>query len=438
MKNFKNYFSYLIVVLSFILLLYLIYRSEFYYQGKKRDYYLHYYYISLTLIFFSILLFYLNEKIKTYVLVTFISSILALYLFEVYFSYLNYKYSLNLVNLESQKENSKIYKDLTGKDYDIRSRLEIFKDLKKKETKITVSVGSMTNTIGSEKILTFSGVSNYKTIMCNENGYYAIYQSDRFGFNNPNDQWDKKLDFILIGDSFVHGGCVNRPNDIASNLRKFNLTGLNLGIGGNGPLTNFAILREYNIQNKNIIWFFYEGNDLVNLEREIRDKYLINYLKDLNFNQNLKLKQKLIDKLILLNIDEKFKKEKNENNIDFKNFYSKILKLYHFRQFVFTHPKPEFEQILKLTKELSSQNGSKLYFVYLPDFFTVKTNLKKRHFFKIKKIVNNLGIPFIDIHDKVFKKQKDPLIFFPFKRNGHYTEEGYKAISKVIFESISE
>ena len=61
--------------------------------------------------------------------------------------------------------------------------------------------------------------------MCNENGYYSIYDSDRFGFNNPDDQWDQDLDFLLIGDSFVNGACVNRPNDIGSNLRKFNLNG---------------------------------------------------------------------------------------------------------------------------------------------------------------------------------------------------------------------
>ena len=92
-----------------------------------------------------------------------------------------------------------------------------------------MTIGSKLYDVGSEKILTFSGVSFAKTIMCNENGYYSIYDSDRFGFNNPDDQWDQDLDFLLIGDSFVNGACVNRPNDIGSNLRKFNLNGLNLG-----------------------------------------------------------------------------------------------------------------------------------------------------------------------------------------------------------------
>ena len=63
-----------------------------------------------------------------------------------------------------------------------------------------MTIGSKLYDVGSEKILTFSGVSFAKTIMCNENGYYSIYDSDRFGFNNPDDQWDQDLDFLLIGD----------------------------------------------------------------------------------------------------------------------------------------------------------------------------------------------------------------------------------------------
>ena len=53
-----------------------------------------------------------------------------------------------------------------------------------------------------------------------KNGYYSIYESDRYGFNNPDDEWDVgEIEYLLVGDSFTHGACVNRPNDIASVLR---------------------------------------------------------------------------------------------------------------------------------------------------------------------------------------------------------------------------
>ena len=42
----------------------------------------------------------------------------------------------------------------------------------------------------------------------NESGYYSIYKSDRYGFNNPDYVWDKnEIDLVIIGDSFAHGAC---------------------------------------------------------------------------------------------------------------------------------------------------------------------------------------------------------------------------------------
>ena len=40
-------------------------------------------------------------------------------------------------------------------------------------------------------------------------------------FNIPDNEWDKKtLDYLLLGNSFVQGACVDRPKDISSQLRK--------------------------------------------------------------------------------------------------------------------------------------------------------------------------------------------------------------------------
>jgi hypothetical protein len=99
----------------------------------------------------------------------------------------------------------------------------------------------------NDNIFFLSGIKNSETIVCNENGYYSIYQSDRYGFNNPDNEWDKKeIEYFLVGDSFTHGSCVNRPNDISSVLRNLsNKSILNLGMRGNGPLIEYTTLREY-------------------------------------------------------------------------------------------------------------------------------------------------------------------------------------------------
>ena len=38
------------------------------------------------------------------------------------------------------------------------------------------------------------------TIYSNENGYFLIYLSDRYGFNNPDKEWDSdEIEYLLIG-----------------------------------------------------------------------------------------------------------------------------------------------------------------------------------------------------------------------------------------------
>ena len=57
-----------------------------------------------------------------------------------------------------------------------------------------------------------------------------------------------------------------------------------------------ASIREYLPENtKNLIWFYFEGNDLDELNVELNEIRLQNYLNDLTFTQNLRVKQNKID-----------------------------------------------------------------------------------------------------------------------------------------------
>ena len=217
---------------------------------------------------------------------------------------------------------------------------------------------------------------------CNENGYYSKYTSDRFGFNNPDSEWDRdKIEFLLVGDSFVHGNCVNRPNDIASTLRSISKkTALNLGYDGNrGPLIYYATLREYLRPNvKNILFFYYEGNDIRDLENEIKSKILNQYLYNEVFSQHLIQNQNKIDSLAYKILDKEINKlEKNKKIKVKKELFSlkEYIKLTKTRSAVqnILFPKDpklqdEFNLILKKTKELAIKNNSNLYFVYLPQY----------------------------------------------------------------------
>ncbi len=427
MNLLQRIFSPTILTISFLLLIYTFYKSEIIWDGNNRNYYKTYYSISSILIFFSIITFFLNDKIKQYLIISGLSLVVSLYLFEGY--------------LISQKQISKdqlskeqLYEKQTGNKWDRREIIEIYKELIKNDKKIAVRVPPRHYfKKNNYSIYALSGISNSKTLHCNENGYYSIYQSDRYGFNNPDEDWDKKDIVFLVGDSFVQGNCVNRPNDLASVLRSLsNKSVLNLGQSGSGPLIQFATLREYLDKNvKKVIWVYYEGNDLIDLNNEKKNNILISYLKDLNFSQNLKFKQNEIDNLSINII--KVEKE----NLKFKII--KFIKIYNIRSIILRGggapaPEPEFKKILQLTKDLTKKNNSKLYFVYLPEYNRYKINYNNSNYNLVKNIVNELNIPFIDIHKEVFEKEKNPLKLFPFELFGHYNIEGYKKAAQTIYK----
>ena len=436
-KVFQNLF--LIISTSF--LIYIFVRSEIYWNGERRDYYYNYYLISFIFIIFSITVFFVNQKIKEYIIISTFTISLSIYFFEGYLTIK--KQSKNETQFKEKK-----YENATGKKWDKRKKIEIYQDLKKinKKTSIVVPPSTYVNT--NYNIFPLSSASNLKTIHCNENGYYSIYKSDRYGFNNPDEEWNKKkVEYALVGDSFTHGACVNRPNDIGSVLRNIsNKSVLNLGLRGNGPLIEYATLREYLNQNvKKVIWIYFEGNDLIkDLNQEMKNEILMNYINDLTFSQNLKLKQNEIDELVVEQINLYIKNSASEekkvqleikkrDHLKYKLI--QFIKIYNTRSlFVNTKiPSSEFKLILKLAKKLVNENSSELYFVYLPKFSRYKSLNYDGNYHIVKDIVNELNIPFIDIDEEVFKKTKNPLKLFPFEEDGHYNVEAYKRVSEAIY-----
>ena len=373
-----------------------------------------------------------------------------LYIFE---SYLTLNLDRPQINISKIEE---IYENSSKKKYDDRSKYQIYKDLYLKNKNITVSVSPFAVNDPEKKIHFLSGISNSQTIDCNENGYYSVYQSDRFGFNNPDNQWDMaELKFLLVGDSFTHGSCVNRPKDIASILRNLSKdSALNLGYKANGPLSMLATLKEYFPENtKNILWFYYEGNDLEDLNKELSLNILKNYYFDSRFSQDLKGNQAYIDaqnkKIIINSIHlEDNIRDQAKKNYNLKNKILKFARLDETKKFFFSVlrkknekklPFTEFKNIIQIAKDFSESKGSKFYFVYLPQY--ERYNNKKfndKRYQRIKLIISELDINLIDLNAGVFSKEKDPLELFPFKMWGHYNEVGYEKISKYIFSIVKK
>lgn len=322
-------------------------------------------------------------------------------------------------------------------------------------------------------LFSITSFSNTDTFYCNENNYWPTFKTDRHGFFNNDSNWDNKIiDFVFVGDSFTAGSCVFEGLNffnVFSNFNKNNIN-LNLGVPGSSPLMEYIALREYIeplVVPKNIVWVYYEGNDLNELQSSLelyKETYLTKYLTDNNFTQNLSINNAKKDKYLreflkkTINLHKKTDEMRIINNLKYKYNYLNFITLTKIRtsfnrytpQNIDPNTMEMFYKILEKTKKMSENLNSKLYFVYLPSIERYNFNFFERLYYndkksnshfnynEILKIVKKLNIPLIDIKSNVFTNNKDPLSLFPYRKHHHYNMEGYKEVGSYIYNFINK
>ena len=127
MKNISKIISTVLLCFSIILLCYIFYRSQIFHAGALFNYYLKYYIIVFLFIIISFISFFVPKELKINITIFFISILIAAYFVE------GYLFIQNSINQKQKKQDKYvIYKNNTGKDYDKRTKFEIYQDLKKK------------------------------------------------------------------------------------------------------------------------------------------------------------------------------------------------------------------------------------------------------------------------------------------------------------------
>ncbi len=438
MNSFLRISSYIFFVLVIFLYCYLFYKSHVVYNGERNYYYFKYYFFLSFFLLSAILYFFLNSKHKINFILIYFSIFFSLYIIEAYLIFNQNIVKNKLIELKKIKISEKIF------NYDKRTEYQIFLDEQKKDASVRPYISSAAVGINIEKnFFPLSSISNVRTILCNENGYYPIYRSDRYGFNNPDSEWNNNVEYLIIGDSFAHGSCVNQKDTVSGKIRFYkNTSALNLGHGGNGPLIEYATLREYiNLINpKYIIWMYYEANDLENLKQELKNEILLKYLLDDKFSQNLIEKQNDIDiylnSIFQNNLTKEAKLNQNDNKFTFniKHFITLVQIRNLTLEKYFTSIDPNFKKILRYSKDLSIKNNAKLYFLYVPEYSRFKKGFSlqnsSRLYKKVIEITDELEIDLIDLN-KILSDKKNTINFFPLD-GGHFNENGYDFVSKVI------
>ncbi len=150
------------------------------------------------------------------------------------------------------------------------------------------------DTAAHPEILPLAGLANAPTYLCKEASGDVTYLSDQHGFHNP--EWNSSPDVLLLGDSYIQGHCVPEDKQLATILRRGGKSVLNLGLRGSGPLSQLGAMLEYSKKPKKILWFLLANDFLYDLERELAEPKLVNYLA--GKTQGLKDRQLEINELL--------------------------------------------------------------------------------------------------------------------------------------------
>ena len=472
----------LLIITATFLLIYIHYKSYFVFESKRLHSYIVYYIgSSLSILFFIFILFLKNIESKKNIVLLIYTLLFLLFFSEALIRILFKKVDNIELNQTIREDRAELILKKFNQKIDTRSPIEIQKDLKKKgiDVEILITPYRMLpeegipyyendNLISKDKVLPLSGISHKLYVGGSESGNYKFFKSDRYGFNNLDDDWDKENVILMIGDSFAHGAYLNYEENFTGNFKRLFKKGvLSLAQPHNGPLLELATLKEYgkNLNSKTIIWMYYEGNDLIEFIEEKKSKILIKYLSD-NFSQNLKFKQKKIENSYKKYISKKIKQYGLDNNTTHSEIYSSkdfndnaiisIIKLQRLREFFFNrlikqiknfnqrNPTLHLKKVLKEAKKISDKKNATFYFVYLPSASRYlennNDNLKKKNYYReeVLKIVKELNINLIDIYVKTFKNHTNPLSFFHFEMHSHYNKNAVEEISNEIYNQISK
>ncbi len=290
----------------------------------------------------------------------------------------------------------------------------------------------------------FGGQSHSKTVLCNEAGELVQYNSDRYGFNNQDVVWSykNKKKIILLGDSYIHGHCQSPNNSVANSLQanfadEFDI--VNLGVSGNGPLSNLGTLIEYmdSLENiSHILYFHFEGNDLApNLILESSRTELVNYLTG--------KKQFLINRQQEIDFAHKQYTEiarKNKSN-QFISWFLQHARLPQVRRLISRLIENRnvdfnlFEKVIIKLKEYTLLNKSKLLFIYIPASESfVRSGVHDSDYLKVLEILKKNQVAVVDLR-KMFKSNGNPLENY-FFLGSHLSDLGALSVATKIYSTL--
>ncbi len=305
---------------------------------------------------------------------------------------------------------------------------------------------------------------------CNEGYGLVKYKSDRLGFRNNDEVWDKlksdKYDqTIFIGDSFTHGACVKESDSITGNYKKLNNNKniINLGMGGNSPYQYIASLNNivkpivFNLENNfDVIMIIFSNDNIDNINGELEKIYSsIPILDDINLNTNVKMSKpyqenfnEIYKKIDVPTGEEILKSFKMKHNYNILTKVTRTLRLRNLSSFIRVRTpfinktwqrirqknnsgsfanSPSGISINKLSKICTAKCKPHVVFIPSSNFWKPSAT---QDFYKseIIKYTNKLKINLIDASQVIDINSRED--YAP--AGVHLSKNGYKKVAKLI------
>lgn len=289
--------------------------------------------------------------------------------------------------------------------------------------------------MNSMKMAPVGGKPFTKTYFCNEGYGLVTYLSDRFGLRNEDIKWQQDIKAVFIGDSFVHGACVDNHETIPSQYEFFSKkNSLNLGYGSNNPLHYASVAHAFipRLLPEEVFLIFY-ANDIGKFSDNIFNLFTKEEISIFN-NKYPPLKTKegyseLFDKIQSLEKDSPSFFVRMKNSFLYRKTLPSIRQVLGFNRNLFDPT----ERAILITNDLCIKYGCNLTVALIPnsefwkpdsrfqgyrDWLSNFTNKNKINFVDVKPILNT-------------KKNSDDFAI----QGPHLSPKGYQ---KVAFELYSD
>ncbi|MBW2420448.1 MAG: hypothetical protein JRH19_18040 [Deltaproteobacteria bacterium] len=323
--------------------------------------------------------------------------------------------------------------------------------------------------IGGRELLPLSGISRRPTVLCNESGQYAVYDSDEHGFRNPTGLWQGgSLELLLLGDSFTIGECVPPGASIGDQLRARIPATLNLGYSGNSPLLELATLVEYapSVAPRRVLWFIFE-NDLAwfDLGKDRRTPLLMAYL-DAGFSQGLMGLRPEIDRSLEALVDQTVGQPDDGGPVDRLEKLrggpgrrlATFLRMQELRTLLGrlrapastgAQESPDYELLARILGEAKRKVESwdgELVVVYLPGVWKFYDAARAPAWGsgetreRLLAVVDSLGLRLVDV-EGAMRRHDDPLSLYSYRGlsilgSPHMNVDGYAFAAKRVLEAL--